>query len=327
MFYLLAAALCFAVIFIMLAGTSLISAGMFWASRRTLAKLSPRSSADLLFALRVLPLFLTVLVTLGFALPSFLRFEPHATKEIMGFRLLALAVCGGIALGGIVLRCWRVMRATNRAQSQWRSHSQPVRPEGVQIPVYRAEGACPLLAVTGVFRPEIFVANSVAENLSANELSAAIAHELAHVSSRDNLKQMLLKVTQPPQWFNLFRQTDAAWLNATEIAADESALASGASALDLSSALVKVGRLGQHVRTGEIAASHLLPETTESCIAMRVLHLQRLLQSERQPVRHFDDRRTIHWHIATLALLVISYAVCVNAVLPWVHEALEFLVR
>ncbi|HEY6250591.1 MAG TPA: M56 family metallopeptidase, partial [Candidatus Angelobacter sp.] len=255
-------------------------------------------------------------------------FEPRSTHEIMGMRLLVLAACGGLALAGIAARSWRVIRATSQARQNWRSHSRRVQPEGVQVPVYCADGPCPLLAVTGVFRPEIFVATTVTQSLSVNELSAALAHELAHVSSRDNLKQMVLKITRPPQWLNPFRHSDVAWLKASEVAADEGALARGASALDLSAALIKVGQLGRQAPLNSaIAASHLLPETAESCIAVRVMHLERLLKGEGDPTRVRNSHHNRNWPILSLALLVISYAVCVNAILPWMHEALELLVR
>src|SRR5260370_14422954 len=49
-----------------------------------------------------------------------------------------------------------------------------------------------LFPYTTLFRS----AREVVQLLSAEELSAAIAHERAHVRSFDNLKQMLLKITR-----------------------------------------------------------------------------------------------------------------------------------
>lgn len=328
MFYALAAVLCCAVLFIVLAGASVISAGLLWTARNRLQSLAPRTGANWMFALRALPFLLTMFVTLGFVLPSFLRFEPRSTGEIMSARLLLLAACGGLIFGGMMVRCWRVIRATRRARQQWRSQSTRLQLEAVQAPVYRAEGNCPLLAVTGTFRPEIFIAEGVTQSLSPSELSAAIAHELAHVSSLDNLKQMFLKITQLPRWLNLFRRSDAAWRSAAEVAADEGALASGASALDLSCALVKVGRLSRHVRVSDaVAASHLLPEAAESCIAARVMHLKKRMESGPFPRMQNASGRKSYWPVFSLALLVLGYAICVNAVLPWMHEVLELLVR
>jgi Zn-dependent protease with chaperone function len=194
------------------------------------------------------------------------------------------------------------------------------------VPVYCASEPSPLLAVTGLLRPRIFVAQRVVEKLSSGELFAAIAHELAHVSALDNLKQLVLKTTRPPEWFKLFRKSDALWLNASEMAADEGALAGGASALELSSALIKVGRLSRNIPVGDlIAASHLLPLNTQSCIEMRVDHLRKLLESEGDMPPNQRGRRN-YWPVLGLSLL-LGYAICVNAVLPCIHEVLEFLVR
>ena len=233
MFYVLALALCLAVLFIVLAGATVVCAAGLWFARRSFAFLAPRRSANLVFTLRTLPWLLACAVTVGFALPAFLRFEPHATGEFLGLRLLALATLGGIVTGFTVVRGWRIAQATHRAQKQWRANAQRLRFEGVPLPTYCAEGAGPLLAVTGILRPRIFVSRTVTESLSARELSAAIAHELAHVHARDNLKQLLLKMTRPPRWLRVFRSSDPQWLGASEMAADECALASGASALYL----------------------------------------------------------------------------------------------
>lgn len=326
MFYELAIFLCLAVLFIVMAGTSLVSAAALWAATRSSRLLAPISRANLLFTLRVLPLFLAVLFTLGFALPAFLRFEPRSSGEAMSWHLPVLAAFGAAALSVIAIRGFTVLRATFRAQRQWLANARPMKLEGVPLPVYSMDAPSPLLAVAGIFRPRIFVARAVAEVLSAKELSAAIAHEMAHVSALDNLKQFVLKITRPPRWLKIFSRSDAAWLNASEMAADEGALASGASSLELSSALVKVGRMSRQVSVNSlVAASHLLPATAESSLAMRVTHLQNLLETDAQPVLRRSTGAAF-W-IVSFAALALSYLVCMNAILPWMHEALEFLVR
>ena len=329
MFYELALLLCLAVFFIVLACGEILCAAGLWMIRRSLDRATPRTSANLLFALRILPLLLALSVTLGFALPAFLRFEPHSSGELIGFRLFVLATLGAMVVALAAVRCWRVLGATHRAQKEWHSHAERLQQEGVTLPVYCADGACPLLAVTGLFRPKILVSRAVRQNLSPGELSAALAHEMAHVSAFDNLKQLLLKVTQPPQWLGLFRASDAAWLNVSEMAADEGALAKGASALDLSSALVKVGRLSRQLPMNKmIAASHLLPIAAESSIAMRITHLEKLLGNEELAGRRSSNPTPKRFRmLGPLLLLLLAYGICLHAVLPWMHETLEILVR
>jgi Zn-dependent protease with chaperone function len=325
-YYGLAIVLCLAVLFIVLAGASLFCAAGLWMGIRLLKSLAPRTRANLLFGFRVLPLFLALLITVGFVLPAFLRFEPRSSGEMIGLRLLGLAGLGGVLLAAIAIRTLKVVRATIYAQRQWLRNSTPVKAEQVQPPVYCIDAPAPLLAVTGIFQPRIFVARTVAENLSMNELSAAIAHEMAHVNALDNLKQLVLKISRPPRWLNIFRNSDTAWLTASEMAADEGAVAKGASSLELSSALVKVGRLSRQAGISSlIAASHLLPAAAESCIEMRVMHLQKLLENdELQNLKNSDSR--LFW-ISSFAVAALAYVVCMNAILPWMHEALELLVR
>ena len=325
MFYALACVLCLAVLFIVLAGTTLLSSLGLWSGRRFLQFLPAGSRANLLFLLRALPFILACLAALGFALPAFLRFEPRSSNEILGWRLLVLAGLGATVAAFVFVRSFCIVRATQRAQKQWRSHSRRLQISGVNVPIFSVDGPAPLLAVTGWLRPRIFVAQTVIEKLSWGELFAAIAHELAHVKACDNLKQLVLKTTGAPQWLKLFGGSDASWLNASEMAADEGALAGGASALDLGSALVKVGGLSRQAAAGDmVAVSHLLPLNGQSSIEMRVLHLRKLLESEDQPTR---GKGRNDWAVVAVVGLVVGYAMCVGTVLPFVHEMLELLVR
>ena len=326
MFYSLAVVLCLAVLFIVLAGSCFLCSLILWAGRRWLPLLSARTRANFLFTLRALPFLLSGWITLGFVLPAFLRFEPRSSNEMLGLRLLTLAALGAFVIAAAAVRSSRILTATHRAQKEWGTHSRALRIAGVEIPVYASE-ISPLLAVTGLFRPQVFVSARVVEKLSPSELFAAIAHEVAHVSALDNLKQLILKITGAPKWLKLGLGSDAMWVSASEMAADEGALVGGATALDLSSALVKVAALSRRIPAFDmIAASHFLPPVAPSCLATRVNHLSKLLESEGHPVRTGTKNRK-HWIGLSLLVFVIAYAACVSAILPWVHEVLELLVR
>jgi hypothetical protein len=229
----------------------------------------------------------------------------------------------------MTVRAIRILRATMLLRKQWSAHGEELSVEGIGLPVYCVDGAGSLLAVIGIFRPRIFVARRFVQALSAEELSAALAHEMAHVRSFDNFKQLFLKITRPPRGLSLLHITDAAWTNASELAADENALTSGASALDLSSALIKAGRLGMGSAMCEtVAASHLLPAATQSAFEVRVAHLQELLETNAgsPPAAKATG---LERHNTTLLwmFLLLAYLMSFNAVLPWIHEALEFLVQ
>jgi hypothetical protein len=326
MFYSLTVALCLAALFIVLAGSSFLCALVLWAGRGWLPFVSSRTRASIFFTLRSLPFFLSGLITLGLVLPAFLRYEPRSSNEAMGLRLLLLATLGTLVIAAVAVRSWRIVRATHRAQKEWGARARPLHVAGVDVPVYCGDLSA-LVAVTGLFRPKIFVSTKVVERLSHDELLAAIAHEVAHVGALDNLKQMILKITGAPKWLKLVSSSDAMWLNASEMAADEGALAGGASALDLSSALVKVAAVSRRLPAlDRIAASHFLPVAGPSCLATRVSHLSKLLEGEGYSPR-VVTRTQKYLPGFALLMIIVSYAACVSAVLPWIHEVLELLVK
>jgi hypothetical protein len=155
-------------------------------------------------------------------------------------------------------------------------------------------------------------------------LQAALAHEMHHARRWDNFKQFLLKITRPTR--GLGGPQDASWMQASEIAADAGALAQGASALDLAAALVKIAALKRGPMLGEhIAASHLLPDLPGSPLEARVLRLQRVIEHPADDCRH--PARGSSRSISLVALSLLLYIAAVSALLPAVHDALEFLVR
>lgn len=333
MFYLLSISLCCAVFFIVLAGSSALCVWAGRLLRRQAPSLLPTTAANLLFTIRILPLFLALLATLGFVLPALLKFEPRSTGELVGWPLLALAILGFSVLIGMLARAITILWATRLVGAKWRRHSQELFLENTDVPVYCLNnanaGAGPgsVLAVLGFLRPKIFVAKQIVDTLTPAELMAAVEHERAHINSFDNLKQLLLKVTRVPHRLRVFSGADSAWTNATEIAADEAALASGISVLDLSSALIKVAALSTHAVVGKsVAASHLIPHDSGSCLHARVDHLQKILAGY-SATPDTPPQKRIAKIVVPLVLAAIGYAACLNAVLPWVHDALEALVR
>lgn len=326
MFYVLAIFLCLAVMFLVLACASLL----YMAGARLLLKMAgtatPGTKANLLFAARLLPLTLACIVTFGMALPAFLEFEPYSSGEGVGFRLVALAALGALVLAGMVMRGVSLLRATRQAQQGWREHSDKLNLDGMRVPVYRVEHGASLLAVTGIFRPRIFVGREITEALSPDELRAALAHEMAHVSSFDNLKQLLLKITRAPRWLKALYRADAEWTKASEIAADHDALSEGASVLDLSSALIKVGRLKRPLAGREPVASHLVPTNCSGSLESRVNCLSEILEGAEAAAPARGNKRS-NLVIFSAVIALAAYVACIHALLPVVHEALEVLVR
>jgi Zn-dependent protease with chaperone function len=330
MFSMLAACVCLAALFLVLFATSVMGLPLLRIAVRRWS-VDSASAANLLFAGRVFPMLLSITVTFGLALPAFLRFEPRSTGEVMGVKLLLLAAAGGLTLVAMFMRGIRILGATASTVALWRARSEERLVNVGNSPVcvnFVSGGAPALLAVTGFFRCKIFVAEEAAGTLSAEELSAALAHELAHVSFLDNLKRLLLKITRPPRWTG-GAALDHAWMSASEVAADEAALAQGVSPLDLASALVKMVALkkrGTALDDDELAASHLVPDAVGSSLAMRIDCLQRAMTNDLAETNRKSAPKA--WRsLAVTALFFALYVTAASTLLPAIHEALEFLVR
>jgi beta-lactamase regulating signal transducer with metallopeptidase domain len=326
MFYLLCLTLCLAVMFLVVAVTSVLSLPVAPLLESRLEHASARTASNLLLVLRLLPFSLAVAVSIGLVLPAFMEFEPPSTQEMVNVPLIVLAALGCGVLIAMITRGLRMWRMTRFMQHEWQKHSHAVSGVGSGVPLYRVDSKTSLLAVTGVFKPRIFISRAVAEALTEDELSAALSHEIAHVRSHDNLKQVLMKIMAPPRWIQGLQSTGDSWVSASEMAADESALAGGASALELSSALIKVGRLSlANTVPGTVAASHLVPCGCSSATLTRAAHLRDLLEKGTivADVQSSGRRKTV----IVLALIAVAYVGCLVTLLPAVHEALEFLVR
>jgi len=198
-----------------------------------------RRIADLLFALRMFPLVTAAVITAAFTVPSFLLLEPRVIDEPMGEIPLAFGLCGALlGLVGLVNAAMAVRRAS-RTISVWTSEAQLVE-TCLPVPVLRIPRILPAMTAAGIVRPRVLMSGVAEFLLTANELQTALNHEVAHVRRRDNLKKLLLRFVAFPGMAAL----EAAWLEATEMAADDAAVSNAGEALDLAAALIKLSRLG-----------------------------------------------------------------------------------
>lgn len=203
-------------------------------------------AARWLFVARALPAAGASVLALGLVVPAFALYEPAGASETAGAVLIGFAALAvGLLARGLV-RAWRSHRATATLVGAWMASARRVRLEGIAIPAYRIDSEFPIVAVAGLLRPRLLVAGSVFDACTDRELSLILAHEQAHVRSRDNLRRLLLDAAP-----DLLAGTATGsamvrrWHQAVEEAADERALA-GAwrwAACDLAAALIKVARL------------------------------------------------------------------------------------
>ena len=275
-----------------------------------------RRTADLLFAMRILPLVAAAIITAAFTVPSFLLLEPRSIDEPVGTIPLALGVCG--ALLGVfgVVNAALALRRASRAISEWRSGAQPVSAP-TPVPVLRISQTLPAMAAAGIVRPKVFVSGAVEFVLTAGELQTALNHEIAHVRRRDNLKKLLLRFVAFPG----LRGLETAWLEATEMAADDAAVSNAGEALDLAAALIKLSRLGPVSPSVDLTAA--LVQSSVALMNARVGRLVAWSGERTPPPQKYSPWYGLGAAVVTIALFAVTY----GSLLVHVHAATEWLVR
>jgi len=254
-FMLLAAVAAFATFALVDAAVSALIAVAFGRVGSLVDRYSAASRSGLLFRLCVAPAVVAGIIGFGIALPIFVTFEPFDTDEPVSRTLVAIA-CAGLAI--VLHGLWRAVsawRATVRVSREWQRRGRRVEISGADpsLPVFAVDAAFPTVAVVGLRRPVLFVAERVLAECSADEVRAMIAHECAHVDGRDNLKRLVLRAC--PDLLSRRAGVTRAWIAATEEAADAAAARSRPGrALDLAEALIRVARLAP-LATPELASS------------------------------------------------------------------------
>ena len=272
--------------------------------------------ADLLFTLRLFPLATAAIITAAFTVPSFVLLEPRAIEEPLGGIPLTLGVFG-IALGiyGVANALLALLRASQTI-STWTRGASSTKPEAsASLRVWRIIRAIPPMTAVGIVRPRVLLSGAGEAALSRNEMRMALNHEIAHIQRRDNLRKLMLKLVAFPG----LRSLETAWLEATEMAADDAAVSTAGEALDLAAALIKLSKLGTTEASDLTAA---IVSGPASMISARVERLLTWSAPRRQPLR------PSHWYVlaaplATVATLAIAY----SQILAGVHAATEWLVR
>jgi hypothetical protein len=281
-------------------------------------KFSARHAADLLFVLRLLPLFVAVAVTAAFTVPSFLLLEPRAVDEPLGGTPLALGICGLILAAFGLGNVTRSALRASKTIALWTREAQPLDESGA-VPVLRISRAVPALTAAGILRPRVLLSGAAEFLLTTNELRTALQHEVAHVRRWDNLKKLLLRFVAFPGMSGL----ETAWLEATEMAADDAAVSSSVDALDLAAAIIKLSKLGS--ATG-YASADLATALVHSAAASTNARVERLIRwsGERcAPPQRYSSWYALGAGLATIAAFAVTY----GGLLVRVHTATEWLVR
>lgn len=233
------------------AGFYLVHAALALAARaaapwmtRTLEASAPRRAALRLVALRLLPWAAAVVMVLGLCLPSYWRWEPAGRPERVSWLFLA---AGGLGLALCLLSARRSLHAAiavRRLIRACRASGREARLTASHLPLLVLESEARFLVLAGILRPRLVISAGALRALSCEQLDAALRHELAHGSARDNVQRWLWLAA--PDVFPCvrgFAALERRWRRLSEWAADDSAAGGDPQrALWLAEALVCVGR-------------------------------------------------------------------------------------
>jgi Zn-dependent protease with chaperone function len=286
-----------------------LAVALFW-QRVALVPARAAVTSRRLFALRLLPAAGGVLAGVA-VMVGYVLWEKRVVGETVGPVALGAAAAGlamvvhaGVRLSVVLARTFRIRRElVARVVS-----TLPTRP----LPASIIDTTFPVVAIVGLVASRLFVARSVLEACSPDEFDAVLAHEHAHARQYDNLRRLV--VAASPDALGLWRcgrALETAWLQAAELAADETAAAACQRGVSLASALVKVARLAG-APADPLPASALYRGEP---IAERV---HRLLDPPPAP-----DWRP--WPVWARALTLGSALAAAVASLPSLHTAAELL--
>lgn len=289
-------------------------------------RLSAASCSGIVFLLRTFPIGLGIICVSLLLIPAYLEHEPRSGHEPVGLKLAIIACASGVGLALALFRGLAAWRATTRLKTDWLRHAERIELPQVNIPSYRMRHQFPVIAIVGVLRPQLFIAEQVFTALGPQELMAAIDHEAGHVVANDNFRRGLMRACRDVLvMIPSGRRLDRAWIEASEAAADEYAAGRGRHvALDLASALIKIARLiPTGIKPSMPAGAFFVAPEEVSGVKTRVRRLVQLADAKRA----FRERALISriplWIPIVLTILVAALAANEPHILASVHFLIE----
>jgi Zn-dependent protease with chaperone function len=273
-----------------------------------------QSIASILFAMRILPLLASLIITFALVVPSLQLTKPLLNDESMGAIPRALVVCALLLITGGFFRAIAAQTRTTRAVTCWLEGAHPLKVDANSTATFQSRRESPPLIVVGVRHPRVLVSESTVSLLTPDELRMALKHEQEHMKSRDNLKRLILVFCPFPGMTKL----ESAWSQAAELAADDAAVSNQREALDLAAALVKLSRLVP-VKSPAIFSTGFVAGS----ISQRVAFLLDWDETSKSRRVHIRTWFVVPFAVAVSLLLSVAH----RPVLTLTHQVTEWLVR
>jgi hypothetical protein len=263
-----------------------------------------RNAADasnFLLLWRLAPAMGAFAVSVVVCAPIYFLFEADEPPEKAGPLFLAAALAGGmVLLLSFAKTLWVVLDSSRYVRDCERA-SEVTCVAGKKMPLWMVDDPSLLFLVAGVLRPRLVISRLVVETLSAEQLDVAFEHERAHLTSRDNLKRLLILLSPSPVFFAAgIRRLEREWGRFIEWAADDKAIAGNPRrSVALADALVQFRRAG-------MCAPQLNPLMTPLTTGGDDLRMRvnRLLRESEEPATRTGVPRSL-LSVAGLALAVI----------------------
>lgn len=329
MYFVLGISLTLAFLLIVNMIVAILASALWKIVSRRLRNLSVNARGQIIFALRLLPVAAALVFVLAFLIPAYLLHEPVSSGEGVSIKLALIALVSSLGVGIALYRVFETWLVTRRLASNWLDDASEIDIDNIRVPVYRIKHRFPVIAVIGIFRPRMFVAEQVLESLDPDEFRAAIAHEYGHLRANDNFKRTVLRMCRDLLILPLGMGLDSAWAENAESVADEYAATTGRStALDLASALVKIARIVP-VGTGPaMPAGAFLIDEQNADVTSRVRRLVSLSEnhgfSTASSLPRFSPVSWL-WSAALVMLLILPLTD--QRFHSSTHEAIEHFVR
>ena len=304
-----------------LAATATCSVAAAVVGRSLLARRSRAAGPDpeVWFALRLGPSIAAFAFVAAVFVPSYWLFEPRNSVERFDVTLsaCALVVVAMVALAGG--RGLFAARAVRRRTRVWLQTATRLPGLASAVPTFLVHTPSPLMALVGIVRPRVFVSAPLVAALTPDELSATIAHELAHWRAADNLKRLAIRMA--PDFLggtSVARGIERRWAAAAERAADDRGTRGDvALRCALAAALVKVARLMPQ------PVPQLEPLSTLDGGGDLTLRIERLLGEPPSNSHGMSRARLLAATAVVLAVTFVSYGPLLRAI----HDATELLVN